>query len=359
MDNIADSVFTETAAQEELVDNPSLLTVVLELTPKSWAALASQAPLQEITKALVVFLNAHLSLNNSNQVAFLVSLNMGARFLHPAGGAPDIDDHAAATFVNPGMYRQFRLVDEAVFGALNRELLRLAAAPTNDGRSSLAGALLMALTYTNRMQRVDQSINTTAALAISAAGQSGGGGSGSAAAPAMDARVLVVTANDTYDNNYIGIMNTIFAAQKMKVAIDVAKLGNNSAPYLQQAADATNGVYLHVAEPQGMVQTLATAFFVEPLLRLLVILPTLANVDYKALCFLTGRAVDVGYVCSVCLCIMSMIPEGGTCPTCQSKFDEKYVARLKRGPVLRKKRRVEERADGERGGEKPREEKDD
>lgn len=336
MDNIADSVFTETAAPDEFVDNPSLLTVILELTPKSWASLASQAPLQEITKALVVFLNAHLSLNNTNQVAFLVSLNMGARFLHPAQTASD----SRPSYVNPGMYRQFRLVDEAVFDALNGELQRLAVAP-KDGRSSLAGALLMALTYTNRMQRVDQSISTTAALAISAAGQNGGN-SNSAAAPAMDARVLVVTANDTYDNNYIGIMNTIFAAQKMKVAIDVAKLGQNSAPYLQQAADATNGVYLHVEQPQGMVQTLATAFFVEPLLRLLVILPTLANVDYKALCFLTGRAVDVGYVCSVCLCIMSIIPEGGVCPTCKSTFDEKYVARLRRGPVLRKKRRVDE-----------------
>lgn len=344
MDNIADSVFTETAVTDELVDNPSLLTVILELTPKSWAALASQAPLQEITKALVVFLNAHLSLNNSNQVAFLVSLHMGARFLHPAAAAPGSDDHITS-FVNAGMYRQFRLVDEAVFDALNRELQRLAAAPTEGGRSTLAGALLMALTYTSRMQRVDQSITTTAALAVSAAGLSGGNGA-SAGVPAMDARVLVVTANDTYDNNYIGIMNTIFAAQKMKVAIDVAKLGHRSAPYLQQAADATNGVYLHVAEPQGMVQTLATAFFVEPLLRLLVILPTLANVDYKALCFLTGRAVDVGYVCSVCLCIMSIIPDKGTCPTCQSTFDEKYVARLRRGPVLRKKRRVEEKNEG-------------
>lgn len=327
MDNIADRVFTETTSDPP-ADNPSLLTVILELTPKSIAAL--DASLQDIVKALVVFLNAHLSLNNSNQVAFLVSLHVGARFLHP--GVSDVETETR--FVNPGMYHQFRLVDEAVFGALNKELERLALAAKNDARSTLAGALLMAMTYTNRMLHVDQS---GSAVQVAAAGTAG-----AQTTAAMGARVLVVSANESDDNNYMGIMNAIFAAQKMKVAIDVAKLGRRSAPYLEQAADATQGVYLHVADPRGMVQTLATAFFVEPLLRLVVILPTHGNVDYKASCFLTGRAVDVGYVCLVCLCIMSMLPDLGACPMCHSQFDEHHIARLRRGPLVRKRRKMEE-----------------
>lgn len=350
MDNIAESVFTEVPVTEELTDNPSLLTVILELTPKSWFAIKDSITIQEVTKSLLVFLNAHLSLNNSNQVAVIASLPYGSKFLHPnVHKAYDENDNAGAdrpTLISKGMYRHFRIVDEAVLLELNNELSDLAAKPDRNV-SSLSGALLLALTYTNRMLHLDQSISTTTASAINSttSGVSAAGSSaaaGPARTTAMDLRILIISANDTYDSNYIAVMNAIFAAQKMKVSIDVAKLGALESPYLQQAADATEGVYLHITEPLGLIQTLATAFFIGPSLRPLVILPTNSNVDYKASCFLTGKAVDIGYVCSVCLCIMSMIPELGVCPTCKSKFDAKILAKLRRGPVVaRKKRKVE------------------
>lgn len=355
MDAIAESVFTDIPAPEELNDNPSLLTVILELTPKSWYAIKHQITIQDITKSLLVFLNAHLSLNNSNQVAFIASLPLGSKFLHPNMDKTFDDETAENTLVNKGMYRHFRLVDETVLEELNRELARISEFLQTGSlkqNSSLAGALLMALTYTNRMLHLDQSISTTTASAINSTTSAIGSHSSSAAQTmhtSMDSRILILTANDTYDINYIAIMNSIFAAQKMKVSIDVAKLGSEDSPYLQQAADATNGVYLHIQEPQGLIQTLSTAFFIEPSLRSLVILPTHSNVNYKASCFITGKAVDIGYVCSVCLCIMSLIPELGDCPTCGSKFDEKFLARLRRGPVIaRKKRKVDgEGAEGE------------
>lgn len=350
MDAITDSLFTEVAAPEELNDNPSLLTVIFELTPKSWYSIKHQITIQDTTKALLVFMNAHLSLNNSNQVAFIASLPLGSKFLHPSVGR-SYDEELEKTLVNKGMYRHFRIVDETVLVELNAELLRITEAlekGEDKPSSSLAGALLMALTYTNRMLHIDQSISTTTASAINSTTSAIGNQSATSAQTAhtaMDSRVLILTANDTYDINYIAIMNSIFAAQKMRVSIDVAKLGSGDSPYLQQAADATNGVYLHIKEPQGLIQTLSTAFFIEPSLRLLVILPTLSNVNYKASCFITGKAVDIGFVCSVCLCIMSLIPESGDCPTCKSKFDEKFLARLRRGPVIaRKKRKTEEPA---------------
>lgn len=353
MDNISDSVFTEVPNNEEVIDNPSLLTVIFELTPKSWYAIKDQITIQEITKSLLVLLNAHLALNNSNQVAFIASLPLGSKFLHPSLER-SFDDHEASpgstqTLVNKGMYRQFRIVDETVLRELNAELARISQSPSGLNLSTLGGALLMALTYTNRMLHVDQSISTTTASAINSttnttqASSSGTVQIGTTLTTSMDSRLLIITANDTYDNNYIAMMNSIFAAQKMKVSIDVAKLGVQDSPYLQQAADATNGVYLHIREPQGLIQTLATAFFIEPSIRSLVILPANSNVNYMASCFITGKAVDIGYVCSVCLCIMSIIPELGDCPTCKCKFDENFLKKLKRGPVIaRKKRKVEE-----------------
>lgn len=357
MDNISESVFTEAPTNEEVTDNPSLLTVIFELTPKSWYAIKDQITIQEVTKALLVLLNAHLSLNNSNEVAFIMSLPSRSRFLYP-NLEKLFSDHetstdSQATLVNKGMYRQFRIVDETVLEELNLELLQISAGLDTQGLSTLGGALLMALTYTNRMLHVDQSISTTTASAINSTtnktqtSTAGMGQTSSVLTTAFSSRVLIITANDTYDNNYIAIMNSIFAAQKMKVSIDVAKLGSSDSPYLQQAADATNGVYLHIHEPQGLIQTLATAFFIEPSIRPLVILPANSNVNYKASCFITGKPVDIGYVCSVCLCIMSMIPELGHCPTCKSKFDESFLKKLRRGPVIaRKKRKVDANGDG-------------
>lgn len=354
MDNISDSAFTEVPNSEEVVDNPSLLNVVFELTPRSWYAIKDQISVQEITSSLLVLLNAHLALNNSNLVSFIVSLPSGSRFLHP-NLSRSFDDHEVSpesSLVNKGMYRQFRIVDETVLRELNDELDRISQNISGKDLSTLGGALLMALTYTNRMLHVDQSISTTTGSAINStttttqASTSATGQAAAALTTSMDSRVLIITANDTYDNNYIAIMNAIFAAQKMKVSIDVAKLGMQDLPYLQQAADATNGVYLHIRQPQGLIQTLSTAFFIEPSIRPLVILPTNSNVNYKASCFITGKAVDIGYVCSVCLCIISMIPDLGHCPTCKSKFDEKFLEKLRRGPVVaRKKRKTEEKAE--------------
>ncbi|OBA21253.1 transcription factor Tfb4 [Metschnikowia bicuspidata var. bicuspidata NRRL YB-4993] len=364
MDKISESAFAELPVTEDVSENCSLLTVILDLSPTAWHAIRAQVSIQETVKSLLVFLNAHLALNNSNQVAVIASLPFGSRFLHPSTGRryEDVDENSEggsekpkATLINEGMYRQFRLVDTAVLLELNEELRRLATPGSGDLKflnvSTLSGALLMALTYTNRMLHFDQSILTTTASAInsttSAVNSTGSAEpsvhAGSVLPTSLDSRILIVSASDSHDTHYIAIMNSIFAAQKMKVPIDVAKLGRLDSPYLQQAADATKGVYLHITEPKGLIQTLSTAYFIEPCLRSVVILPTNSNVDYKASCFILGKPVDIGYVCSVCLCIMSIIPELGICPTCKSKFDEHLLTKLRRGPVVaRKKRKLED-----------------
>lgn len=389
MDEITDRVFTEINTVDEPNDDPSLLTIILDISPKGWFNIKDQTTIQEVTKSLLVFLNAHLSLNNSNEVAFITSSPTASKFLHPnpnknyderlnttasATGSSNnlnFEKEPSPSLINKGMYRQFRIVDEAVLQELNDEIIDLSSSSNIDKsntslRSTLSGALSIALTYTNRMLTLDQSISTTTASAIDSTTNSanisssgpnatGGGGSGSnnggansgattsTSLTSLKSRILIVSPNDDDNISYIPIMNAIFAAQKMKLSIDVAKLGYKNSSYLQQASDATNGIYLHIEQPQGLIQTLCTAFFIEPSIRPLIILPTNSNVNYRASCFLTGKSVDLGFVCSVCLCIMSVIPESGQCPTCKSNFDDNILNQLRRSPVVsaRKKRKTE------------------
>ena len=404
MDAISDNNFTDVGALEVPVDDPSLLTIIIDLLPQGWFNIREQTLLQEVVKLLLVFVNAHLALNNANQVAVVASATTGLRFLYPRTSGPPTDPSSGPPtdpptgppknppsespgLVNANMYRQFRLVDEAVLAELNAFIDETAqaaqAAPpdangTASHRLTLAGALSRVLTYTNRMLNLDQSIRTTTASAIStttnaaalgrsraqgsrgtaigaSGGSSGGGASGGGAGglalaahgatnlTSMTARILVVTPSDGNDANYIAIMNAIFAAQKMRLPIDVAKLGLHDSAYLQQACDTTNGIYLHIERPQGLIQVLCTAYFVEPSIRALVILPTNASVNYRASCFITGKSVDMGYVCSVCLCIMSLVPAAEKCPTCGLQFDRAMLVLLRRAPVVapRKKRALE------------------
>ena len=353
MDAISDRVFTEPTAAEVVNDDPSLLTVILDISPTGWYSIKDQITIQEVAKSLLVFMNAHLSLNNSNLVAFITSSFDGSRFLYPdpnknydETSSLDIDTDNTPTLINKRMYRQFRVVDETVLQELNL-VLRSCASTDTPKKSCLAGAVSLALTYTNRMLTVDQSISTTTASAINSTtkyaavnnANSSSSSHSTTSITSMKSRILIVSPNDEEDIKYIPIMNSIFAAQKMKVPIDIAKLGTKDSSYLQQASDATSGIYLHIEDPRGLIQVLSTAYFIEPSIRPYIILPTNSNVNYRASCFITGKSVDLGYVCSVCLCIMSIIPKNRKCPACGSQFDERIIADLTRPPVVSSKKK--------------------
>lgn len=351
MEEISDRLFNDnTGSIESGNDDPSLLTIILDLPLKGWFNIKNLISIQDITKSLLVFLNGHLSLNNNNQVSFIVSSAKGSKFLYPdltSTGGNTTEDFGGQF---PGMYRQFKMVDQAVLHQLNKYIEEIIANSEDTDRrttNTLTGALSMALTYTNRMLTLDQSITTTTASAMTTStlestsnNNASNSGSASSSTTGIKSRILIVSANDDDDIKYIPLMNCIFAAQKMKVSIDVAKLGHKNSSYLQQASDATNGVYLHIEDPKGIIQVLSTAFFIEPNLRPYIILPTNSNVNYRASCFLTGKSVDLGYVCSVCLCIMSKLPDNGKCPACDSVFDKKIINDLIREPqVISKKKR--------------------
>jgi transcription initiation factor TFIIH subunit 3 len=95
-------------------------------------------------------------------------------------------------------------------------------------------------------------------------------------------------------------MNTTFAAQRLRIPIDILKLAGDTV-FLQQASDATKGIYMQLRNPQGLLQYLMMAFLPDQMSRKHLVAPTQEVVDFRAACFCHRRVVDIGFVCSICL----------------------------------------------------------
>ncbi|KAH7590835.1 Transcription factor Tfb4 [Nakaseomyces glabratus] len=325
MDAIADPNFQQTKLRSTATEDiPSLLTVVLDISPRLWAEFdhrsGEKQSVTTVLKSLIVFLNSHLAFNSANQVAVIAAFSQGIQYLYPrssdtseqnAGNSKDL------SIISSHMYRRFRNVDETLieeFYKLYQREQSLIDKPVQ--KSTLSGAMAAALTYTNRLTKEFESIS-------------------------LRSRLLVITCGSSREKDeifqYIPIMNCIFSATKLKCPIDVIKIGGNKqSTFLQQTTDATNGVYIHLESTNGIIQYLSTAMSIDPSLRQIIVRPTQGSVDFRTSCYLTGKVVAIGYICSVCLCVLSIIPPGNKCPACDSQFDERVIAKLKKKPVVPK-----------------------
>lgn len=302
----------EYAVHEE---HPSLLVVIIDTHPGAWASL--DLTLRQAVNALLVFMNGHIAMNNSNKVAVIAAHTTCARFLYPA-----IPNHNnAEEEVNNGekikngqtMYRQFRELDDVVITQLEKLLAEDSKTDSSAHQSSsaISGAMSLALSYINRACEMSDDTR-------------------------MASRMFLLSVSGGLTSQYIPAMNSIFAAQKRRIPIDVCKLGGDTV-FLQQASDSTNGTYIKIDHPKGLIKYLMSAFTIEPGLRSHINLATQKDVDFRAACFVTNNVVEVGYVCSVCLCIMSVIPESNQCPMCSTGFDPSIVAKFYKKPVVKKK----------------------
>ncbi|PWY84902.1 Tfb4-domain-containing protein [Aspergillus heteromorphus CBS 117.55] len=273
---------------------PSLLTVIIDTNPHAWALLHPSLPLSTAIANILVFLNAHLACNYANEVAVVASHTTKATWLYPvehARHAPpngsnsrnsngnntrdsDGDVSMSAPFADPfpnpdppnpvNKYRPFRLVEEQV------------TATSQNNANKFQSRLL----------------------------------------------ILSTTSSTKTSTQYIPLMNAIFACQRLSIPIDVCKLSGD-AVFLQQAADATHGIYMSLSTPRGLLQYLMMAFLPDQRTRKHLVVPTRVDVDFRAACFCHRRVVDVGWVCSVCLSIFCepIGVGGGRCWTCGSRLE--------------------------------------
>jgi transcription initiation factor TFIIH subunit 3 len=172
----------------------------------------------------------------------------------------------------------------------------------NAESTQIAGALTMALSYTNK-QTILSSPSGLDAHFINI-GESSTDPlkktSGS-----LVSRILILSVSSDLSDQYIQVMNGIFASQRLQIPIDVLKL-SGSTVFLQQASDATGGIYLDPASAAlkggaGFLQYLMMAYLPDVTARKLLVRPGKGEVDFRAACFCHRNVIDLGYVCSVCL----------------------------------------------------------
>lgn len=233
-----------------------------------------------------------------------------------------------AASVQTNKYRPFRIVEEQVTKNL-KDLMDSTSTEDLRGNTStmLAGALTLALSHINR-RTIAWAEEHGGADLEDAAAEGSGAASGAGRHPAINederlqSRILIVSVSGSSDSahQYIPVMNSIFACQRLQIPIDVCKISGD-AVFLQQACDATKGVYMALSEPRGLLQYLMMAFLPDQRSRRHLVLPTRVDVDFRAACFCHRRVVDIGYVCSICLSIFCEPPPGNECLTCGTSLD--------------------------------------
>lgn len=374
------------------------MTVILDTNPAAWKLLSPTLSLSDALADLLLFINAHLACNYTNQIAVIASHCDKAQWLYPTpasqlprqkrqtsarsqehdesddefptnrskrkrvDGSQSETNGISSSFnetENKG-YRPFRLVETEVIKNLKTLLSSTSPETIHQSTSTkIAGALTLALNYTNRcIQRHQESLT---GVATNLADQAVNVATETATSDkdALQARILVITLSPSTDlaHQYIPIMNSIFACQRLNIPIDVLQLplppdansqiaintnssSQSSTVFLQQASDATHGVFIAAQlAPKQLVQDqtistkiaqhsmltyLLTALLPNPTSRLHLITPTRVDVDFRAACFCHRDVISTGFVCSICLSIfcdksLGALSEEG-CITCGTKL---------------------------------------
>lgn len=333
--------------------------MVIDTNPHAWDILEDSLPLSKAIANILVFINAHLACNYANEIAVVASHTQKATWLYPSqtpltSTDDDGDISMNDTTSQPNKYRPFRIVEDQI----TRNLKSLMDSTTADqirGNTStmLAGALTLALSHINRRtiawaeEHGGANPEDTAAEGSSSSNRY----SASNENEKLQSRILIVSVSGSSDSahQYIPVMNSIFACQRLHIPIDVCKLSGD-AVFLQQASDATKGVYMALSEPRGLLQYLMMAFLPDQRSRRHLVLPTRVDVDFRAACFCHRKVVDVGFVCSICLSIFCEPPPGNDCMTCGTRLDiGEYGAK----PALLPRKKKKKKANGASGSGTP------
>lgn len=354
-----------------------MLAIILDTNPAAWSLLSTSISLSKAVANLLIFINAHLACNYTNKVAVIASHCDAAKWLYPTpveqhdlrikSAKRGLDDNAATSLdqqseptkrlkingpkdetangvklklnvkrPSPGSdsdkYRPFRLVEEEVLR--NLSALLSATDPTTISSTSstmVAGALTYALSYINRQNvAFAESSGRSANSADHAPPNASSRAADASSKNVLHSRILLISVSPSHDlaHQYIPIMNSIFACQRLSIPIDICQIPTPNAPlnstvFLQQASDATKGIYIPLsnATAAGLLQYLMMAFLSTQSSRLHLVLPTRIDVDFRAACFCHRRVVDIGFVCSICLSIFCSVPEDGDCLTCGTHLE--------------------------------------
>lgn len=367
---------TDRSGGREEAESPSLLTIILDTNPHAWALLDNSLSLSKIVANLLVFINAHLAINHANRVAVVASHAECAEFLYPTPGrsglqAPAIGNshNGDAVIENGGptgaggavqppddanKYRPFAHIEYAITNNIRKLIKQTSTeALSSTPATMVAGALTMALTFISKQSAVLPTANTSVQFnysdpnSVAGGNELSGDGAKANAAMKLTSRILILSVSGDLASQYIPIMNSIFACQRLNIPIDILKLAGDTV-FLQQAADATGGIYMALNDRTraGFLQYLMFAYLPDGASREHLIVPGEGEgVDFRAACFCHRKIVDIGFVCSICLSIFCEPLHDSTCLTCGSHLS---MANYGQRPVVvpKKKKKKKRPLDG-------------
>ncbi|KAJ1757836.1 RNA polymerase II transcription factor B subunit 4, partial [Coemansia sp. RSA 1591] len=226
----------------------SLLVVVLDVNASAWAR--SPLSLDKAVQQMVIFINAYLALNSENRLVVIGANHKECRYLFPSdpSSIPPVHDIQ--------VYEQFRVVDVKVLSGVHEMIA--SEMDDEDQQSLISRALSMSLCHIHRVS--ESSISK------------------------IWSRILVLSAGQDSPHSYIPLMNSIFAAQKMSVLIDICKVYGPDSVFLQQAAEITGGNYLKVDtnNEASLLQTLMFTCLPDQYTRGILNAPGNELIDFRA-----------------------------------------------------------------------------
>jgi len=258
------------------------LHTVLDVNPLTWGEQERRkVDIQTFLNHVFVFLNSFLTLHRANKLCVILTSQNKNLVVWPEKSG----DHQDHEF-------NFSSMNEAIRNGV-LELTRESKEAPQSG-PLLPGAVANGLTWLNFM-------NTKF--------------------PELQGRILIFNASEDCASQYVATMNTIFAAQKLEIPIDVySVLSNGSTSFLEQAAYLTEGIFVR-AISTAILQQLLFLFLPSLKTRRTLNISDQKKVDLRASCFCHRQPTDEGYVCVVCLSVFCK--RRPSCQTCGTRFPKK------------------------------------
>lgn len=238
--------------------------------------------------SVVTFCNSHLMLDEKNELTVIASFTTSNKFIL----STDTGIRSSKSILpQQGQFEKFAFVTDIVRNGIVELVKNSQITVSND--CLLASAIGMALCKINNLKNVSSRI-----LVVSCSMQVG-----------------------SYAWQYMNLMNSFFAAQKMNVPIDgcvFMKEEPKRGSILEQGCDLTGGHYLNIPDISGNLEYLLWIFLSSTSVRETLLLPEKRKATHRAACFCHRNIIDIGYVCSVCLSIFCTFSP--ICSSCQTHF---------------------------------------
>ncbi|KAG8981538.1 RNA polymerase II transcription factor B subunit 4 [Tulasnella sp. JGI-2019a] len=296
---------TSTTSDGVVDSLPSHLTLIIDLNPTQWHNSASFAPVSHdnhqplsistFLAQVLILINAHLANRDDNTLAVIGAFPQTSEILYTTSNSLiEEDDDMLQGPEDANVYRPFRIVDSALIDHVLKKMEEHSGGPDGTGKGSggLVAAITKGLCHINKI--IHASADATSASDGTAVGST-------VTTAATSPKILILSVSPDSSTSYIPLMNSIFAAQKLRVKIDVCKIYGPDTVFLQQASYLTGGSYIHMERRDALLQYLMMCFLPPSSLSGILATPTQDKIEFRAACFCHKNIVDIGFVCSVCL----------------------------------------------------------